>query len=115
MMVINWKLGLVLLLITIIMLLFSWKQNARMEETFTDNRKKIAGINASLQNSLGGIRVVQSFANEDLEARKFDSSNQAYLRSKRTTIMRWLHTILGTISFRECFMLRFCWRVDIWQ
>jgi len=83
MMVINWKLGLVLLLITIIMLLFSWKQNARMEETFTDNRKKIAGINASLQNSLGGIRVVQSFANEDLEARKFDSSNQAYLRSKK--------------------------------
>lgn len=82
MMAINWKLGLVLLAITLIMLVFSWFQNSKMEETFADNRKKIAGVNSSLQDSLGGIRVVQSFANEDLEARKFNASNQAFLRSK---------------------------------
>ncbi len=79
---INWQLGLILLAITMIMLIFSWKQNARMEETFADNRRKISAVNSSLQDSLGGIRVVQSFANEDLEVKKFEESNQNFLKSK---------------------------------
>lgn len=78
----NWILALALLGITLIMLVFSWFQNEKMESTFADNRKKIARINASLQDSLGGIRVVQSFANEDVESKKFGSSNLAYLKSK---------------------------------
>lgn len=79
----NWKLAAVLLVITLIMLVFSWLQNGKMEETFADNRKKIGQINASVQDSLGGIRVVQSFANEDVEAGKFEKSNEAFLDSKK--------------------------------
>ena len=57
-------------------------QNMRMREVFSDNRKKISGINAQLQDSLAGIRVVKSFANEEAERSKFRASNDRYLSSK---------------------------------
>ena len=50
-------------------------QNMRMREVFSDNRKKISGINAQLQDSLAGMRVVKSFANEETERFKFRASN----------------------------------------
>lgn len=75
-------LTLILLSVTLIMLVFSYYQNKRMQATFTDNRHKIAGVNASLQDSLAGIRVVKSFANEDLEREKFYQSNDRFLKSK---------------------------------
>lgn len=57
-------------------------QNMRMREVFSDNRKKISGINAQLQDSLAGMRVVKSFANEETERAKFRASNDRYLLSK---------------------------------
>ena len=57
-------------------------QNMRMREVFSDNRKKISGINAQLQDSLAGMRVVKSFANEETERSKFRASNNRYLSSK---------------------------------
>lgn len=57
-------------------------QNMRMREVFSDNRKKISGINAQLQDSLAGMRVVKSFANEQTERSKFRASNDRYLSSK---------------------------------
>lgn len=75
-------LTLILLAVTLIMLVFSYRQNRRMQETFSDNRRKIAGVNARLQDSLAGIRVVKSFANEDLEREKFYQSNDRFLKSK---------------------------------
>lgn len=75
-------LTLILLAVTLVMLVFSYYQNKRMQATFTDNRRKIAGVNASLQDSLAGIRVVKSFANEDLEREKFYQSNNRFLKSK---------------------------------
>ena len=79
---INWRLASPLLILVLIMLVFSMKQNRRMQETFMDNRRKIGDVNSSLQDTLAGIRVVQSFANEDVERRKFGKSNQAFLHSK---------------------------------
>lgn len=79
---INWRLAIPLLILVLIMLVFSMKQNRRMQETFMDNRRKIGDVNSSLQDTLAGIRVVQSFANEDVEHRKFGKSNQAFLHSK---------------------------------
>lgn len=57
-------------------------QNMRMREVFSDNRKKISGINAQLQDSLAGMRIVKSFANEEAERFKFRASNDRYLSSK---------------------------------
>ena len=71
-----------LLFLVVLMLLFSLQQNRRMQATFMDNRRKIGDINASLQDTLSGIRVVQSFANEEIERKKFRRSNEGFLLSK---------------------------------
>lgn len=75
-------LTMILFIVTLIMLVFTYIQNKKMQDTFSDNRKKIAGVNANLQDSLAGIRVVKSFANEDIEREKFSHSNQLFLQSK---------------------------------
>lgn len=80
---INWQLALPLVVLVLCMFVFSFRQNQSMQETFMDNRRKIGDVNSSLQDTLAGIRVVQSFANEDIEREKFKKSNQAFLISKR--------------------------------
>ena len=82
--------GLTLLLVavTLIMFVFSYTQNKAMRAIFMDNRKKIAGVNANLQDTLGGIRVVKSFANEELERKKFKHANELFLKSKESNYTR---------------------------
>ena len=82
-MYIHVHLTILLMIVTLCMLLFSLKQNKSMQQTFMDNRQKIAGVNASLQDTLAGIRVVKSFANEDIERHKFARSNERFLQSKK--------------------------------
>lgn len=82
-MYIHVPLTILLMIVTLCMLLFSLKQNKSMQQTFMDNRQKIAGVNASLQDTLAGIRVVKSFANEDIERHKFARSNERFLQSKK--------------------------------
>ena len=79
---INWRLAVPLLALVFFMVLFSYSQNRRMQATFMDNRQKIGEINSSLQDTLAGIRVVQSFANEEIEREKFGRSNENFLHSK---------------------------------
>lgn len=79
----QWKLSLILLVIVVLMFLVSFLQNRRMQQTFLDNRRKIGNINASLEDSLDGIRVVQAFSNEHIEKQKFDLGNDAFLTSKK--------------------------------
>ena len=79
---INWLLALPLLALVVLMIFFSYHQNRRMRATFMDNRRKIGDINSRLQDTLSGIRVVQSFANEDIEREKFRESNENFLVSK---------------------------------
>ncbi len=85
---INVPMTLILLAVTVVMLLFSVWQNGKMRAVFMDNRRKIAGVNASLQDSLAGIRVVKSFANEEVEHEKFSRSNLLFLRSKEKNYQR---------------------------
>ena len=79
---INRMLAVPMLILVVLMLVFSYGQNKKMQETFMDNRRKIGDINSSLQDSLAGIRVVQSFANERIEQEKFNRSNENFLISK---------------------------------
>ena len=80
--VINRWLAIPLLVLVFFMILLSYSQNRRMQATFMDNRQKIGDINSSLQDTLAGIRVVQSFANEEIERDKFRHSNENFLHSK---------------------------------
>lgn len=79
---INRMLAVPMLILVVLMLVFSYGQNKKMQETFMDNRRKIGDINSSLQDTLAGIRVVQSFANERIEQEKFNTSNENFLISK---------------------------------
>ena len=85
---INIPMTLILLAVTVLMLVFSVNQNKKMRAVFMDNRRKIATVNASLQDSLAGIRVVKSFANEPVEHKKFERSNLQFLDSKERNYKR---------------------------
>ena len=66
-------------------------QNLRMRAVYTDNRRRISNVNSQLQDSLAGMRVVKSFANEATERRKFRDSNTRYLESKEN-----MYRVMGT-------------------
>ncbi len=85
---INVPMTLCLVAVVCLMAFFAISQNRKMRSTFKDNRKKIAGINSSLQDTLGGIRVVKSFTGEKIEQDKFDRSNIAFLDSKKANYKR---------------------------
>ena len=72
----------VMALITAVFVAIMVRQNLHMRAVFADNRRKISDVNSQLQDSLSGIRVVKSFANEGTERAKFRRSNEAYLGSK---------------------------------
>ena len=97
---INGKLALLLAVVVLLMVLFCCRQNARMHETFMDNRRKIGDINASLQDTLSGIRVVQSFANEEIERKKFGRSNENFVRSRDNNYRAMGKFHAGTLFFQ---------------
>ncbi len=57
--------------------------NKRMRRTFKKSRQQIGELNARVEDSLLGIRVVKSFANENIEEEKFEEGNQELLKIKR--------------------------------
>ena len=79
---INLPLTGVLALIAVLLVLYNIYANMRMREVYTENRVRISGVNSRLEDSLAGVRVVKSFAAEDVERAKFRRSNDAYLDSK---------------------------------
>ena len=96
---INIELTLILSLVTLIMVIFSIHQNRKMQKIFLDNRKKIAHVNSTVQDSLSGIRVVKSFANENLEKKKFNKRNKQYLNSKVSSYEAMGRFIAGNTFF----------------
>lgn len=84
-MFINVKMTLILMGFTAIMIYFSLFYNRKMKAVFAKNREKIAGVNAITQDSLGGIRVVKSFANEEIELKKFDKGNEQFVQTKKSS------------------------------
>lgn len=66
------------------MLVFAYVYNGKLKRAFKRNRDRIADINAQLEDSLSGVRVVKSFGNEDAEMGKFQSGNNAFLESKKS-------------------------------
>lgn len=69
------------------MFLYVFFLNKRMRKAFRENRKKIAEINSRTEDNLSGIRVVKSFANEDIEMAKFKEGNDGFLKAKRNSYL----------------------------
>ena len=67
------------------MLIYAFVLNKKMRLAFKQNRVKIADINAQIEDNLSGIRVVKSFANEEIENRKFKQGNDGFLAAKKNS------------------------------
>lgn len=79
---INVKITSILIFITLLMVYFSISYNKKMKFVFIKNKEKIADVNAQIQDSLSGIRVVKSFSNEHIENKKFQKGNNEFLVTK---------------------------------
>ncbi len=100
MMSLNWKLGVVALLILPIMILFAAKCNVKMRSAFKRSREKISEFNAGMEDNLSGIRVVKSFANEGEESKKFAVVNDGLLEAKKFAYLNMgiFHSGLGAFT-----------------
>lgn len=61
--------------------------NSRMRKVFKEQRHQIGEINAQVEDSLLGIRVVKSFANEEIEKEKFEEGNKTFLNLKKRSYL----------------------------
>lgn len=97
---INWKLAMIAFAIVPIMLLYALYFNIKMKQAFVKNRARIADINAQIEDNLSGIRVVKSFANEEIELGKFKKGNERFVESKRESYkyMGLYHSGLGAFT-----------------
>ena len=84
---ISWHLTIAAFALVPLMLFYAIFMNRRMRRAFRENRVKIADINSQIEDNLSGIRVVKSFANEDIENRKFKQGNDAFLKAKRNSYL----------------------------
>ena len=82
---INVPLTAIMLAATAVMAAYAFWRNYRKRVIFTENRRKMADINARLQDSLGGIRVVKSFGNEGVEIGKFSGTNKRFVDTKESS------------------------------
>lgn len=91
---INIKLTLIMFIPVPIMIIFSKKFKLKMRAAFKKQRHELGEINASVEDTLLGIRVVKSFANEDVERDKFSKSNKRFFNVKRSAYysMAGFHT-----------------------
>lgn len=82
---INVFLALAAFIVLPFMFLFAYFLNRKMRRAFRRNREKIAEINGQIEDNLSGIRVVKSFANEEIENQKFRQGNDGFLAAKKSS------------------------------
>lgn len=97
---INWRLALIAFASVPFMLWFAIGYNKKMKSAFVQNRARIGEINATMEDSLSGIRVVKSFANEAIEIKKFKAGNARFVESKLNSyhLMAAYHTVLNALT-----------------
>ena len=83
-----------------IMAIYAYYFNRRMKRAFKSRREKVGDINSQIEDSLSGIRVVKSFANENIEMEKFSKGNERFVEAKRLSYqhMAGYHSGLGGLT-----------------
>jgi ATP-binding cassette, subfamily B, bacterial len=99
---VNWMLTLVIFLILPIMAVFAVHYGIKVKDALVRNQERIADINAQVEDTLAGIRVVQSFANEEVEMEKFRHRNQRFFASRKNGY--WYEALFfnGLTAFISC-------------
>ena len=96
---INWKLALWAFVLVPPMIVYAIMLNRKMKLVYKKNRKRISEINAQIEENLSGIRVVKSFANEEIEKEKFKKGNDGFLESKRENYLLMAQYFSGINGF----------------
>lgn len=97
---INVKLTIVAFIFVPVMIIFAGYYNRKMKVAFKRNRARIADINSQIEDSLSGIRVVKSFANEHIEMKKFEKGNDNFVAAKKISYryMAGYHSSLTALT-----------------
>lgn len=95
---IEWRLTLIIFAFIPIMIWFAMSKRAKMDGAFRNVRKKIANVNAQLENSISGIRVAKSFTNENYEMEKFDVGNCEF-KEARESAFKYMAEFSSGITF----------------
>lgn len=98
---INLSLTLILLLMVLFLFAFAFYKRQAMRKAFRIHREKAASINAQIENSISGIRLCQSYANEGFEADRFEEVNDEYLDSRKGAFKVMGEFIAGTTFFTD--------------
>lgn len=98
---INASLSLIIIAFLPLMFLFSLYFNRRMNRAMRLSKERVAEVNAQVEDSLAGIRVVQSFANEELEQAKFDEANARFVESRRLEYKSEGYFYNGMVAFTQ--------------
>jgi ATP-binding cassette subfamily B protein len=93
---INVPLTLAVFVFVPILTLYSLYFNKKLNALFKRNKERIADVNAQVEDSLAGIRVVKSFANEEMESEKFAYENNRFLESRKSTYRNDSYFYQGT-------------------
>ena len=79
---INWKLSLIVFAFLPLMFIIAWTSRKQMTKAFMKSREEIGGINATLENSIAGIRVTKAYANGEYEQERFEKNNRGYVKAR---------------------------------
>lgn len=92
---IDWRLTLIIFTYIPFMVWFGMNKRIKMSKAFKRERKRIADVNAQLESSISGIRVVQSFTNEDYENARFDDGNTKFVKARESAFRSMAEMITG--------------------
>ncbi|HEX6290950.1 MAG TPA: ABC transporter ATP-binding protein [Herpetosiphonaceae bacterium] len=98
---INVELTLIIFLFFPIMTVYAMYFNKKMNAALRASKDRIGDINALVEDTLAGIRVVQSFTNEALENKKFADANQRFVESRRAGYRSEAYFSEGMVAFTQ--------------
>lgn len=99
---INLPLTLAVFVFLPILALFSFYFNQKMSAAFSTNLQRMSEINAQVEDTLSGIRVVKSFANEATEQKKFEAENRRFLESRKSIYQNEAVLYQGVNAIIQC-------------
>ena len=90
---ISWKLSLIVFAFLPVLFIIAIACRKNMNKAFRKSREEIGNINATLENSIAGIRVTKAYANAEYEQEKFEKNNAGYVKARSKA-----YKAMGTFS-----------------
>ena len=99
----DWRLAVCIFVMMPFMIILTKKTRTKMRDTFRQSRHQVGEINARIEDSLLGVRVVRSFTNEKTEKDKFSKGNREYVRIKNKSY-KYMSSFHATVTLIDGIM-----------